>query len=121
MPDGMGVFICPESYIVIGYYHAETEFWSGIQIYDDHNLLLGNWDTWKTIDVDLYHYDAKRNRMFSQVRNGVSVDVKNVQRLLLNDNPRLKLMQGKLSMAPEQIAVKISKEFKGQEMCQAAR
>ena len=38
--------------------------------------------------------------MFSQVRNGVSVALDKVQRLLLKDNPRMKVMQDKLGLSP---------------------
>jgi hypothetical protein len=120
MPDGMGMFITPGDCIVIGYYHAKTQLCSGIQISNEHNLHIGNWNNYKTLDVDVYHYNAKRERMFSQTRNGVAVDIKNVKRVQLNDNPRLKLMQD-ISMAPEKIAEKIAKEFKDKKMCQAAR
>jgi hypothetical protein len=77
----MGVFISPTSDVVIGYYNGETKFCSGIQITVDHSLLLGNWDTSAPLDVDLYHFNSKRERMFSQIRNGVSVEQDKVQRL----------------------------------------
>jgi hypothetical protein len=103
----MGVFIRPNSDVVIGFYDAKNEVCSGAMLTSDGRLILGNWNSQLPIDIDVYHDIKTHDVMFSQMRNGANVDKDKVQRITLNKNPRLKVMQNKLGLTPDKMGERI--------------
>ena len=53
-PDGRGVFISPNSLVMIGYFSQETGAGEGIQIAGDGSKLVGTWRDNAPWDVNIY-------------------------------------------------------------------